>query len=46
MLLDALSPTASEEAAAQALEKVAELQGRDEIFPDILESVESVLKQG
>ena len=46
MLLEALSPTASEEAAAEALEKVAELQSRDGIFPDILESVERVLKQG
>jgi 1,4-alpha-glucan branching enzyme len=46
MLLDALSPTASDEAAAEALKKVAELQTRDEIFPEILESVESVLKRG
>jgi 1,4-alpha-glucan branching enzyme len=44
-LLDALSPTATDETPAKALEKVHELQARDDLFPDILESVEGILKQ-
>jgi predicted glycosyl hydrolase (DUF1957 family) len=44
-LLDALSPTATNQSSAKALEKVAELQTRDEIFPDVLDSVEKVLNR-
>jgi len=43
MLLDALAPGAPDNAVALALEKVAELQIRDDLFPDVLESVEQVL---
>jgi len=45
-LLDALSPTAPEGALASALEKVLELQVRDDIFPNVLDSVEEVLNRG
>ncbi len=45
MLLDALSPTATEEDLANALEKVNELQVRDDLFPNILDSVEEILGQ-
>ena len=45
MLLDALSPTATEEDLANALERVNELQDRDDLFPNILDSVEEVLGQ-
>jgi len=44
-LLDALKPSAPEGALAAALEKVAELQTRDDLFPDILQSVEEVLNR-
>jgi 1,4-alpha-glucan branching enzyme len=44
MLLDALAPGAPESAMALALEKVGELQARDDLFPNILESVEQVLE--
>jgi 1,4-alpha-glucan branching enzyme len=44
-LLDALNPTATGETVAKALETVAGLQTRDEIFPDVLNSVEKVLNR-
>jgi len=44
-LLDALKPDAPENALAQALEKALELQARDDIFPNILDSVEEVLNR-
>ena len=43
-LLGALGPAAKHEAMVMALEKVGELQGRDDIFPDVLVSVEAVLR--
>ncbi len=46
LLLDALAPTATEEELAKALEHVNELQERDNLFPNILESVGEVLNQG
>ena len=42
-LLAALKPGAPEEALAAGLEKVSELEGRDDLFPNILDSVEDVL---
>ena len=42
-LMDALKPRAPEGALAEALEKVLELQARDDLFPNILDSVEEVL---
>ncbi|MGD2120565.1 MAG: DUF1957 domain-containing protein [Gemmatimonadota bacterium] len=45
MLLEALSPLATDATVARALEKVAELQIRDEIFPDVIRSVEEVLNR-
>ena len=42
-LLAALKPGAPEGALAAGLEKVTELQGRDDLFPNILDSVEDVL---
>ena len=44
-LLDALKPGAPAGALAQALEKVVELQARDDIFPNILDSLEEVLNR-
>ncbi|MBT8398088.1 MAG: DUF1957 domain-containing protein [Gemmatimonadetes bacterium] len=46
MLLGALAPTATREDLANALERVHELQDRDDLFPNILDSVEKVLTQG
>jgi 1,4-alpha-glucan branching enzyme len=43
VLLDALKPGASSAALATALGKITEVQGRDDLFPDILDSVEEVL---
>jgi 1,4-alpha-glucan branching enzyme len=46
VLLGALGPAATDETRARALQKVHELQSRDDIFPNILESVKAVLKRG
>jgi hypothetical protein len=43
-LLDALSPSASSEAIAEGLTRAEELQRRDEVFPNILESVARVVE--
>ncbi len=45
MLLDAIKPGAPEGAVAEALERVLALQARDNIFPNILESVEEILNR-
>ena len=45
LLLGALQPGAPPEAMSRALERVAELQSRDDLFPDILQSVEAVLNR-
>jgi len=42
-LLAALEPTASTDAVEQANRRVEELQKRDDVFPDVLQSVEAVL---
>jgi 1,4-alpha-glucan branching enzyme len=44
-LLEALKPGASSAALATALEKITELQARDDLFPDILDSVEEILNR-
>jgi 1,4-alpha-glucan branching enzyme len=44
-LLDALKPGAPEGALAEGLKKVLELQARDDLFPNILDSVEEVLNR-
>ena len=44
-LLDALKPGAPEGALANALEKTLELQARDDVFPNILDSVEEILNR-
>jgi predicted glycosyl hydrolase (DUF1957 family) len=44
-LLGALKPGAPEGALTKAMEKVLELQVRDDIFPNILASVEEVLNR-
>jgi len=44
-LLAALEPGAPEGALAKGLEKVLELQVRDDLFPNILDSVEEVLNR-
>ena len=44
-LLAALKPGAPEDALAKGLEKVRELQARDDLFPNILASVEEVLNR-
>jgi 1,4-alpha-glucan branching enzyme len=44
-LLDALKPGASEQALTNALEKALELQARDDLFPNILDSVEEILNR-
>ncbi len=46
MLLGALSLTATEEDLATGLEMVHELQTRDDLFPNILASVEEILNRG
>jgi 1,4-alpha-glucan branching enzyme len=43
ILIRGLEPGAPEEARATAREKAAELDGRDDLFPDVLESVKKVL---
>jgi len=45
VLLGALGPDVAEEPLAQALERVSELQSRDDLFPDVLDSVEAVLNE-
>jgi 1,4-alpha-glucan branching enzyme len=42
-LLRAIRPGASRESLAKALETIGELQARDDLFPDVLDSVEEVL---
>jgi predicted glycosyl hydrolase (DUF1957 family) len=42
-LLEALKPGAPEGAVAAALERIPELQVRDDLFPNVLESVAEVL---
>jgi 1,4-alpha-glucan branching enzyme len=44
-LLEALGPDAPEGSLARALERVSELQERDDLFPNILDTVEAVLGQ-
>jgi hypothetical protein len=44
-LLDALSPSAPEGAINEALSLVRDLQARDDLFPDILDSVAEVLNK-
>ena len=44
-LLAALKLGAPKDALAKGLEKVQELQARDDLFPDILASVEEVLNR-
>ena len=44
-LLDALKPGAPEGALTEALTKVVELQARDDLFPNILDSVEEILNR-
>jgi 1,4-alpha-glucan branching enzyme len=46
VLLGALGPEAAEGSLAQALERVSELQSRDDLFPHVLDSVEAVLNHG
>jgi len=43
ILLRALKPGATEDALVAAREKVTELESRDDLFPDILDSLEAVL---
>jgi len=45
ILLEALGPGAHEAAVADALVRASELQARDDLFPNILESVEWVLRR-
>jgi 1,4-alpha-glucan branching enzyme len=44
-LLDALAPNAPEGSVSRALTLVRDLQARDDLFPDILDSVAEVLKK-
>jgi predicted glycosyl hydrolase (DUF1957 family) len=45
VLLAALRPGASSESRTAGLEKVREVEARDDLFPDILDSVEEVLSR-
>jgi 1,4-alpha-glucan branching enzyme len=46
LLIRALRPDASGAALAAAREKAAELESRDNLFPDVLDSVERVVGRG